>query len=42
MKAGSEPLAKLMEEVLGDKVEKVIVTSRMVDSPCVCCTIVAQ
>ena len=38
MKAELEPLTKLMKEVLGDKVEKVIVTSRMAHSPCVLTT----
>merc|ERR1711901_10300 len=38
MKAEFEPLTKLMKEVLGDKVEKVLVTSRMADSPCVLTT----
>merc|ERR1711959_172567 len=33
-----EPLTKLMKEVLGDKVEKVIISSRIVDSPCVLTT----
>merc|ERR1711904_645535 len=37
-KAEFEPLTKLMKEVLGDKVEKVIVSSRMADSPCVLTT----
>ena len=32
------PLTKLMKEVPGDKVEKVIVSSRMADSPCVLTT----
>merc|ERR1712093_44354 len=38
LKAEFEPLTKLMKEVLGDKVEKVIVSSRVVDSPCVLTT----
>merc|ERR1711959_233817 len=38
MKAEFEPLTKLMKEVLGDKVEKVMVSSRMADSPCVLTT----
>merc|ERR1712160_56066 len=38
LKAEFEPLTKLMKEVLGDKVEKVIVASRMADSPCVLTT----
>merc|ERR1711971_1338009 len=38
MKAEFEPLSKLMKEVLGDKVEKVLVSSRMADSPCVLIT----
>merc|ERR1712070_40949 len=37
-KAEFEPLTKLMKEVLGDKVEKVIISSRMADSPCVLTT----
>merc|ERR1712086_1124904 len=32
------PLTKLMKEVLGDKVEKVLVSNRMADSPCVLTT----
>merc|ERR1711976_1131524 len=38
LKAEFEPLTKLMKEVLGDKVEKVILSSRMADSPCVLTT----
>merc|ERR1712147_116282 len=38
LKAEFEPLSKLMKEVLGDKVEKVLVSSRIVDSPCVLST----
>merc|ERR1711945_13831 len=38
LKAEFEPLTKLMKEVLGDKVEKVICSSRVVDSPCVLVT----
>merc|ERR1719337_388244 len=38
LKAEFEPLSKLMKEVLGDKVEKVLVSSRIADSPCVLTT----
>ena len=38
LKAEFEPLTKLMKEVLGDKVEKVIVSGRIEDSPCVLTT----
>merc|ERR1711865_386715 len=38
LKAEFEPLCKLMKEVLGDKTEKVMVSSRVVDSPCVLTT----
>merc|ERR1712165_411517 len=38
LKAEFEPLTKLMKEVLGDKSEKVVVSSRMADSPCVLTT----
>jgi molecular chaperone HtpG len=37
-KARFEPRCKLMKEVLGDKVEKVIISGRMADSPCVLTT----
>jgi len=37
-KASYEGLCKLIKEVLGDKVEKVTVTSRISDSPCVLVT----
>merc|ERR1711965_1187084 len=38
LKAEFEPLTKLMKEVLGDKVEKVICSSRMAEAPCVLVT----
>jgi molecular chaperone HtpG len=34
LKAGCEELTKVMKDVLGDKVEKVICSQRVVDSPC--------
>lgn len=37
-KAKTESLCKLMKEVLDDKVEKVVVSSRLADSPCVLVT----
>jgi molecular chaperone HtpG len=37
-KAKFEPLCKLMKDVLGDKVEKVVVSNRIDDSPCVLVT----
>jgi len=37
-KASFEPLCKLVKEILGDKVEKVIVGTRIADSPCVLVT----
>ena len=33
-----EPLCRLMKDILGDKVEKVMVSHRVVDSPCVLVT----
>ena len=38
LKGEFEPLTKLMKVVLGDKFEKVIVSDRIVDSPCVLTT----
>jgi len=38
LKVSFEPLCTLMKEILGDKVEKVVVSSRIVDSPCVLVT----
>jgi len=37
-KASFEPLCKLVKEVLGEKVEKVIVGTRLDESPCVLVT----
>jgi molecular chaperone HtpG len=37
-KAANENLCKVVKEILGDKVEKVIVSQRIVDSPCVLVT----
>ncbi|KAK9863027.1 hypothetical protein WJX84_009593 [Apatococcus fuscideae] len=37
-KAAFEPLCRLMKDILGEKVEKVIVSDRIVDSPCVLVT----
>merc|ERR1711908_262625 len=36
--ADFEPFTKLMKEILGDKVEKVLMSERVVDSPCVLVT----
>jgi molecular chaperone HtpG len=37
-KAAAENLCKIMKEILGDKVEKVIISSRIVNSPCILVT----
>jgi molecular chaperone HtpG len=37
-KARFEPLCKTIKDILGDKVEKVVVSDRIVDSPCVLVT----
>jgi len=38
LKTKTEPLCKLMKEMLGEQVEKVVVSSRIVNSPCVLVT----
>merc|ERR1712167_374019 len=38
LKAKFEPLCKLIKDVLGDKVEKVVVSTRIDESPCVLVT----
>jgi len=38
VKAAFEALCRLMKDILGDKVEKVVVSDRIVDSPCVLVT----
>merc|ERR1712046_572968 len=38
LKAQFEALCRLMKDILGDKVEKVLVSDRIVDSPCVLVT----
>jgi len=38
LKAQYEPLCKIIKETLGDKVEKVVVSERIVNSPCVLVT----
>ncbi len=37
-KAANENLCKIMKDILGDKVEKVVVSNRILDSPCVLVT----
>jgi molecular chaperone HtpG len=37
-KAALEPLCRLIKDILGDKIEKVVVSDRIVDSPCVLVT----
>ena len=37
-KAKFEPLCKLMKDILGDKVEKVVISNRIDESPCVLVT----
>ena len=38
LQAQFEPLCRLVKDILGDKVEKVVVGDRIVDSPCVLVT----
>jgi molecular chaperone HtpG len=38
LNAKFEPLCKVMKDILGDRVEKVVVSDRVVDSPCVLVT----
>merc|ERR1712159_271871 len=38
VKAQFEALCRLMKDILGDKVEKVVVSDRLVDSPCILVT----
>ncbi|MCO5564377.1 hypothetical protein L7F22_018037 [Adiantum nelumboides] len=38
LKSKFEPLCKVIKDILGDKVEKVVVSDRVVDSPCVLVT----
>merc|ERR1712110_455391 len=38
LKVNFDPLCSVVEDILGDKVEKVIISDRLVDSPCVLVT----
>merc|ERR1739848_239123 len=38
LKSKFDPLCSTMKDILGDKVEKVVVSDRLVDSPCVLVT----
>lgn len=38
MKAANENLCKVMKDILGEKVEKVMISTRVVDSPCILVT----
>merc|ERR1712025_735648 len=38
LKAKFDPLCSSMKDIIGDKVEKVVVSDRLVDSPCVLVT----
>jgi molecular chaperone HtpG len=38
LKSTFEPLTRIMKDILGDRVEKVVVSDRIVDSPCVLVT----
>ena len=38
LKSKFEPLTRIMKDIIGDKVEKVVVSERIVDSPCVLVT----
>lgn len=38
LKAQFEPLCKVIKDILGDRVEKVVVSDRVVESPCVLVT----
>merc|ERR1712139_195731 len=38
LKAKFDPLCSIIKDILGDKVEKVVISDRLVDSPCVLVT----